>query len=245
MLAAIPEVFAHRAPRVRRDVLHCRGSRRRRIHDDRVCHRIEVFKRLLDLGYRRFLLADRNIDANQVGALRIYDRIDRNRSLTGLTIADYQLSLSAPDGHHRIDGLQPGHHRFANRLAIHDARRDALKRTVLSTRVDRTTPVKFSTERIHYAPDQLVAAWNRHDSLCSPYLVAFLDLLVSTKQHGSNLVLFEVQGDSRNLVRKIQQLAGHDSLEAVYLGDAVACLNHSPNFGDLNSRAVALDLLSY
>src|SRR5215472_4556995 len=55
---------------------------------------------LLDLANhvldRRRLLSDRNVDADELLALLIDDRIDGNRGLAGLAIADDELTLTAP-----------------------------------------------------------------------------------------------------------------------------------------------------
>jgi hypothetical protein len=51
----------------------------------------------------------------------VEDRVDRDRGLAGLAVADDQLTLAAADRHHAVDRLQAGLHRLANRLAIGDA----------------------------------------------------------------------------------------------------------------------------
>ena len=46
--------------------------------------------------------------------------------LPGLPVADDQLALAAADRDHRVDGLDAGLQRLANRLPVDNARRDAL-----------------------------------------------------------------------------------------------------------------------
>ena len=93
------------------------------------------------LGDRRLLLADRDVDADHVLALLVDDRIDRDRGLAGLAIADDQLALTAADRDHRVDGLDARRHRLVDRLPSHDARGLELDLTsrlaVITLAVDR------------------------------------------------------------------------------------------------------------
>ena len=91
----------------------------------RVLHRAGVLERPHDLRDRRLLLADRVVDADDVLAALVDDRVDRDRGLAGLAVADDQLALAAADRHHRVDRLEPGLQRLLDRAAIDDARREA------------------------------------------------------------------------------------------------------------------------
>ncbi len=77
---------------------------------------------------RRLALADRHVDADQVAVLVVDDRVDRDRGLAGLAVADDQLALTAADRDHRVDRLEAGEHRLLDRLALDDARRLVLGR---------------------------------------------------------------------------------------------------------------------
>src|SRR2546426_562759 len=81
------------------------GGRRR--DDDGVAHRIGFFERPHDLRDRGLLLADGVVDADDAGFLLIENRVDRERRLSRLPVADDQLALAAADRHHRVDRLQP------------------------------------------------------------------------------------------------------------------------------------------
>ena len=94
----------------------------------RILHGAVVFERLHHLRDRRTLLADRDVDANHVAALLIDDRVERDRGLAGLAVADDQLALAAADRNHRVDGFDAGLHRLFHRLAIDHAGRHALDR---------------------------------------------------------------------------------------------------------------------
>jgi hypothetical protein len=64
--AAVAEVLADRARRVRADVEQRRRIRRAGRDDDRVLHRARLLERLDHLRDRRLLLADRVVDADDV-----------------------------------------------------------------------------------------------------------------------------------------------------------------------------------
>ena len=106
MLAVVAEIFAHGAAGVRGDELHRRGIARRGADDDGVIHRAVLLQRLDHADDGGLLLADGDIDADDVAALLVDDRVDANGGLAGLAVADDQLALAAADGNHRIDGLQ-------------------------------------------------------------------------------------------------------------------------------------------
>ena len=124
--AAVAEVLAHRARRIRADVEQRRRIRRGRGDDDGVVHRAGFFERPHDLRDRRLLLPDRVVDADDVLPLLVDDRVDRDGGLARLAVADDQLALAAADRHHRVDRLEAGLQRLLDRLPIDDARRDAL-----------------------------------------------------------------------------------------------------------------------
>ena len=91
--------------------------------DDRVLHRAGLAQLVDDRGHRRLLLADGDVDADDVLALLVDDRVDRDGGLAGLAVADDQLALAAADRDHRVDGLDAGLQRLVHRLAGDDAGR--------------------------------------------------------------------------------------------------------------------------
>ena len=190
----------------------------------------------------RALLPDRVVDADQVVALAVDDGVERDGGLAGLAVADDQFALSAADGDHAVDGLQPGRHGLAHRLAVDHAGSDAFHGDELVGR-DGTLVVDRLSQRIDDAADQGVAHGHAHDAAGALDLVAFVDLRVLAQQHHAHLVFFQVHGDAGDVVRKREQLAGHDFVEAVNAGDAVAQGDDRADFvhGDLGF--VVLDLL--
>src|SRR6266446_5007078 len=90
------------------------GSRCR--DDDRIVERALLLEHPAELHHGRTLLPDRHIDtieldlfvARGVERLLIENRVERDRGLAGLAVADDQFALAAADGNKRIDGLEPG-----------------------------------------------------------------------------------------------------------------------------------------
>ena len=160
VLTAVAEVLSHCAASIRSNVLHRRRSRRGRIDDDRIRHRVVIFEGFANLRDSGFLLADRDVDADQILAFRVDDRVYGNRGFAGLAVADYELALAAANGNHRVDCLQPGQHRLSHRLAIDDARREFLERVEFSAGINRALSINRSCERIDYAADHLLSDRN-------------------------------------------------------------------------------------
>ena len=96
VLAAIAEVFGHREAGEGRDPLQARSGRRARDDEDAAFRRAVRLNRVDDPLDRGRLLADRDIDADDVAGLLIDDAIDGDRRLAGGAIADDQLALAAP-----------------------------------------------------------------------------------------------------------------------------------------------------
>src|ERR1700734_3332600 len=102
---AVAEILAHGGRGEWRDVLHRGGFAGRRGYDDAVLHRAGGGPRLYHPRDRRGLLPDRAVDANHVAALLIQNRVQNDGGLACLAVADDQLTLSAADRNHRVDGL--------------------------------------------------------------------------------------------------------------------------------------------
>src|SRR5262249_17495885 len=117
---AVAEIFAHGAAGKRGEVLHGCGVGGGRRNDDRIIEPTVLLQDLGELDHGRAFLADGHIDAIKlyllvargVERLLIEDRIEADRSLAGLAIADDQLTLAAADGNERVYGLEPGRHRL-------------------------------------------------------------------------------------------------------------------------------------
>src|SRR5262249_13507183 len=160
-------------------------------------------------------------DADDALALLVDDRVDGERGLARLAVADHQFALAAPDVDHGVHGLDAGLQRLAHGLAVHHAGRDLLD---LAVRPGRARPpsVPGLAQRVHHAADHVLAHGNGHDPARALDLVALADLGVLAHEHGADRVLLQVERDAHDAVRQLQQLAGHAALQAVDARDAVA-----------------------
>ncbi len=116
VLAVVHEELADSGTGHRRDVLHRRRNRSGGRNDDGVVERAVLSEGLADVGNRGGLLADGDIDADHALAALVDDGVDGNSGLTGLAVADDELTLTAADRHHGVDSQDAGLHRLAHRL---------------------------------------------------------------------------------------------------------------------------------
>ena len=195
VLPRVEEVLAHRAAGERRHPLDRRGLLRRRRDDDRVLHRARVAQPLDDLRDRRALLADGDVDADDVSAALVEDRVDRDGGLAGRAVADDQLALAAADRGHRVDRLEARLQRLLHGLALDDARRLELERAALG-RLDRAEPVERVPERVDDAAEQARADRHAHDLAGAADRLALLHVLPLAEERGADVVLLEVERDA-------------------------------------------------
>jgi hypothetical protein len=99
-------------------------------------------------------------------------------------------------------------------------------------------------QRVHHAADESVAHGDGHDAAGAPHFVAFLDLREIAEQHRTHLVFFQVHGDARHAVRKLDQFAGHDLFQAMDSGDAVAHRDDRADLRNVDRPFVVLDFLA-
>src|SRR5437667_1781583 len=248
--AVVAEIFAHGAAGERRDVLHRRRIGRGGCDHDRIFQRALLFQHLHELSDGRTLLADRDIDAikldflvaGRVQRLLIENRVERNRGLASLAVADDQFALAAADRDQRVDGLEAGRHRLVDRFARNDAGRldvDALAFGCL----DRTLAVDGIAERIDDTAEQALADRGVDDGAGALDGLAFLDLAVGAENHDTDVVGFEVERHAAGAVLELDHLTGLDVVETVDAGDAVADGQHLSDFGNFSLLAEILDLV--
>ncbi len=240
-LAVVEEVLGHRGACVWGEELHRGGLVGAGGHDDRVLHRAGFLQRLRERDDRRHPLADRDVHADDAAALVVDDRVDSDRRLAGLTVADDELALAAADGDHRVDRLDAGLHRLDHRLALDDAGSLELGRTLL-VGVDVALAVERLAERVDDATQHLLADGDLEQRAGALDRVALDDLVPRAEQHDADVVGLEVQREARDAVRQLEHLEGHRVLEAVHTRDAVADRQHGSDLGQLRRPGVqALD----
>src|SRR6266481_3857917 len=244
MSSAVTEILTDGACRVRRQIKHRRRLGGRGRHHDGVIHRAVIFERLDHLRHGRTLLSDCAVDTNQVIALVVDDGIERHGGLARLAVADDQLALAAANRNHGVDRLQTSRHRLAHRLAVNHARRNTLDLNVLAGG-DGALVINGLAKSVHHAANHGFTCGYRDDAARTLNLAAFLNLGIVAQDHGANLIFFQVHGDARNAVTKIEQLAGHDLVETINTGDSIAQRDNGANFVHRDLGLVVLNLLAY
>ena len=182
----------------------------------------------------RLALPDRDVDRDQVAVLVVDDRVDRDRGLARLAVADDQLALAAADRDHRVDRLQAGQHRLGHRLALDDAGRLVLGRARLG-RLDLALAVERVAERVDDPAEQRLADGDVQQATGALDGVALGDVLPLTEQHRADVVGLEVERQAGHVVRQIEHLERHAVLEAVHAADAVGDRQHGSDLGQVGA----------
>ena len=143
---------------------------------------------------------------SHVLALLVQDGIHGDGCLAGLPVADDKLSLAPADRDHRVDGLDSRRQRLLDRLPFDNARRLTLDGAPLA-HDDRALAVERISQGAHHAPDHRVAHGHVDDAACALNQVAFLDPLVRSEDHASDVVFLQVQEHAHDPVGELHQLA--------------------------------------
>ena len=241
VLALLHEILAHRAAGVRRDVLKRSQLRGRRGNDDGVVHRARAFQRGDELRDRRALLADGDVDADDVLALLIDDGIGGNGRFAGLAVADNQLTLAAANGDHGVDGLDAGLERHRDALSLDDAGRRGLDRGVF-LRLDGAFGVDGLAQRVYNAADQRLADRDGDDLAGALDDVALADAVVAAQHDDGDGVFLQILRHAIRAVGEFHQLTGHTAVQSGRAGDAVADQNDRAGFGLVDFCFIVLDL---
>ncbi len=150
--------------------LEAGGVGGRSCDDGGVLHRAVLLEGLLDARDGRTLLADCDVDAADLllrvarlpVRLLVQDRVDADGGLARLAVADDELTLSAADRGHRVDGLDAGLERLLDGLALQHGRGLQLEGAGL-VGFDVAESVDRLTERVHDASEEVVAHRHRQN----------------------------------------------------------------------------------
>ena len=209
--------------------------------DGRVLHRAVRGELVEDGRDGRLLLPDGDVEAVNVLALLVDDRVDRDRGLAGLTVVDDELALTAADRDHRVDGLDARLERLLDRLAGEDARRLDLDAAAVRG-LDRALAVDRHAERVDDAADERLADGHLHDAARALDARAFLHVGRLTEERGADVVRLEVEREAHETAGELEQLAAHDPFEAVDARDTVADAEDGAGLGRERGALVGLDL---
>ena len=204
ILALLHPLFADRTASIRRNILQRRGLRRTRIHDHRIAHRIIFLQLLHQTCNRGFLLADGNINAVDILALLIDDRINRNCRLAGFPISDDQLTLTFADRNHRVNDLKASHQRLINRTSCHDSRSNPLNRASL-LRMDFSLVINRLSEGIHHPAQHRISDRHLNNAAGTSHFITFTDSYITAKQYGTDMIFFEVHDHTHDAMRELQK----------------------------------------
>ena len=208
-----------------------------------------LLQRLHESSHRGGFLADGHIDtvdrlAGIVEALLVDDGIDGDGGLARLAVSDDELTLSAPDGNHRVDSLQTCLQRLLHRLAVDDARGLTVERHLERVlQVYLTLAVDGLSERIDDAAQHIVVHTDTGDAAGALHHHTLFDARRRAQQHAAHIVLLEVHHDGHRAVFKLQQLAGLGIAQTVDTGSAVADGKHGAHLIELLCIADALQLV--
>ncbi len=249
VLALVHPVLADGRAGVGRQVLEAGGVGRRGGDDGGVLHRAVLLEGALHRGDGRALLADGDVDAAdlllRVAGLPVLalveDRVEADGGLAGLAVADDQLTLAAPDGGHRVDGLDAGLHRLLDGLALDDRRRLHLEGTA-PLGDDRAEAVDRVAQGVDHAAHEAVADRDREHLAGAADRLALLDLGAVAEQHDADLAHVEVEGHAEQAALELQQLVRHGRVEALDARDAVAGLHDAADLFAGGARRVRRDV---
>ena len=218
------------------------------VDDDRVVHRAVLLQHTRDLRHLGLLLADGDVDAEQVLPLLVDDRVDGDGRLAGLAVADDQLALAAADRDLRVDGENAGLHGRVHAGPRDDVRRDLLDGPALAGG-NRPLAVDGLAQGVDHAADHRVADGHLGHAAGRADLVALFDGAVVAQDHGPHDVLFEVQRHADDRLAgvvaagELQQFPGQGAGQPEDAGDAVAGLHDRARVGRDGAGIEALDLL--
>jgi len=237
----VSEPLPHGAARVGRDVLLGRRIVRRSGDDHGVLHGPLALEHIHDLAHRALLLPDSHIDAEDVRVALVEDRVYGDGGLARLAVADDQLSLSATDRGHGVDGLQSGVHRLADVLPLDDRGRQALDGPV-GLLDHGALAVARTAQGVDHAPEELLAHRHLNDAPGGLHLSALPDAHIGPEEHRRDVVLFQVQRHAEHIAGELQELASHCIGEPMDAGHAVADLEDRTHARHIELGLVLLDL---
>src|SRR3954447_5661805 len=252
VLALVHPVLADGRAGVGGDVLEARGLGGGGGDDGRVLHRAGLLESRADGRDRRALLADGDVDATHLllrvarrpGFLLVDDRVGDDRGLAGLAVTDHELTLTAADRRHGVDGLDAGLQGLVHRLPLNDGRRLELQGTT-SAGLDGAAAVDRVAQRVDDPAEVTVADRHREHLAGATDLLALLDAGEVTQDHDADLAHVEVQRQAADTALELEQLVGHDRGQSLDPRDAVAGLGDGADLlaGDVGAVLgdIALD----
>ena len=210
VLSLVHPVLADRRPGVWRVHLQGGGVGGRGVDDDRVLQRPRLLQVGCDLGDRRVLLPDRNVDALHPGVGLVDDGVDQDGGLSGLPVADDQLALATPDRGQGVDRLDAGLQRFLDRLALHNRGCLGFEQPTLGG-VYRPLPVDRVPQRVHDSAKERITDRHGKHPPRGAHLVTLLELGGLPHEHGTDLSRIEVERGADQATGELEELGSHSA----------------------------------
>ncbi len=177
VLALIAEVFAKRRAGVGRDILQRGGIGGGGGYDNRIIQRTRLFQNVADVLNRCGFLADGDIDTDNIAALLVDNRVQRDSGFADATVADNQLALPSANRHKGVNGLQARLQRLLHRLAIYNTGRARFDIRILSGD-NRTFAIQRIADSVDKAAKHGLAHRHFNDLAGASNRRAFLNLRV-------------------------------------------------------------------
>jgi len=248
--SVISEPLAHGAARVWREVLKWGGVGGGGDNNDAVLQAIGLLEDVDQLGDGGLLLADGDVDAVELLGLLallvesplVQDGVESDGGLSGLSIANDQLSLASADWHQGVDGLETGLHWLVHGLSGDDTGGFDVDSSSLFG-VDWAFAVDRVSERVDNSAEELWADWDVHDSASSSYDVALFDLSIVTEHDDTDVVWLQVQSHTLDAAIELNHLFGLDVLQTVHSSNTISDGQHLSGLLEINLAGLAGDSL--
>ena len=221
-------------------------------HHDGVRHSAMLGEVLHDAGHCRTFLSDSYINTIYritfvVEFLLVDNRVDSDGGLTGLAVANDQLTLASTDRNHGIHSLDTGLERFLHRLTEDDTGSLAFEGHLIEVALDVALAVDGVAEGVDDTSAEAFTHADGGDTSGALAQVTFVERLRITKQYHTDIVLFQVEHDAHDVAfffLEHDQLARLGVLKAIYTCDTVADDQHGADLCQFSFRIIILQLLT-
>ena len=219
-LALGHEVLGQCSARIGSDVLQRGRIRRGSCHDGGIAHSAVLFQILSHAGDGGSLLTDGDIDAQHILVLLVQDGVGGNRSLAGLAVADDQLTLTAADGEHGVDGQNTGVQRGVHALALQNTG-CLLLNGVVAFGLNGAFAVDGLAQRADDTPQKSIAHRDTGALAAAGDHGAHTNGLGTIEQHNAQLLGLYAFHHTLGTVFKGDDFAVHSAVHAVNVHDAI------------------------
>merc|ERR1719468_400394 len=244
----VSEVFTHSAARVRGQILQGSGIRGGSRHNNRVLHSVSVSQTLDNLSNGGSLLADGNVNAEQLGLsvitlvepLLVNDGIDGNSGFASLSVTNDQLTLTTTNGDKRVNSLDTSLHRLSDGLSG-DNTGGLETDTELVLSYKRALAVNGGSQSVNNTAQQLSSDRNVDNSASTLDNIAFLDQLIVTENDNTDVIGLQVKGHTLQSGAEFHHLLGLNVLEAIDTSNTVTNAQHTASLLKVSGRGSTKD----